>query len=267
MVDRPPVIVRVLQTITGGIDPTQPLAPPEPCVGLDRAAWADVEIAFDEWLLPGVGQLPANCVISLATNPVFIDAFLAGLNSQLLAELRWRNIPIATGCTPIRRFWDRADTATGTRVDDIIGLKSWSDQSGLGDATHLAAGASGRELVIAVRGDLFLRYPSTLVYLKSAQHGSPGTTTFDIDPDEAAVRILPGFQGRLGDDVAFFGFPALNAAAIVDHWVVFEEPPAGYRFANDVATSAVTGHAWAAATLAQPVRVLIRGDALIAGGN
>jgi hypothetical protein len=266
MTDRPPVVARVLSTITGGIDPAQPLAPPEPCVGLDRAAWADVERAFEEWLLPGVGQLAVDCVGSLETNPVFVDAFLTGLNSQLLAELRWRNIPIATGCTPIRRFWDRADTATGARADDIVGLHAWTAPSPLGDATHRAAGASGRELVIAVRGDLFRRYPATLVYLKSARHGSPGTTNFDLDPDDNAPRVLPGFQGRLGDDVAFFGFPALEAAAIVDHWVVFEEPPAGYRFANDTATSARTGHAWAAATLAQPVRVLIRGDALIAGG-
>jgi len=185
----------------------------------------------------------------------------------LLAELRWRNIPIATGCTPIRRFWDRADTATGTRADDIVGLNSWTPQSRLGDATHRAAGASGRELVIAVRGDLFLRYPTTLVYLKSARQGSPGTTNFDLDPDVNAARILPGFQGRLGGDVAFFGFPSFDAAAVVDYWVVFEEPPAGYRFANDVATGATTGHAWAVATLAQPVRVLIRGNALIAGSH
>ena len=50
-------------------------------------------------------------MIALESDPIFIDAYLAGLNTQLLGELRWRNIPVATGCTPIRRFWDRADTA------------------------------------------------------------------------------------------------------------------------------------------------------------
>jgi hypothetical protein len=264
---RPPVIDRVLRTIKGGIDPAQPLAPPEPCIGLDRAAWADVERAFDEWLLPGIAQLPDNAVISLSSNPVFIDALLAGLNTQLVAELRWRNIPLATGCTPIRRFWDRADTTTGDRVDDIVGLASWSPQSELGDASHRGPGVRSRELVIAVRGDLFRRYPATLVYLKSARHGSPPVTNFQIDPDEAAPRVLPGFQGRLGGDVAFFGFPSIEAAAVVDHWIVFEEPPAGYRFANDATTTAATGEAWAAATLAQPVRVIIRGDALMVGGG
>src|SRR5262249_7592303 len=157
---------------------------------------------------------------------------LAGLNTQLLSELRWRNIPVATGCTPIRRFWDRADTSTGARVDDIVGLKSWSAASALGDSSH-RAGGPGRELVIAPRCDLFLRYRSTLVYLKSAKHGISGPTDFETDPGENVARILPAFQGRLGEDVAFFGFPTIDADEILNHWVVFEEPPAGYKFAND----------------------------------
>ena len=55
-------------------------------------------------------------MIALESNAIFIDAYLAGLNTQLLGELRWRNIPVATGCTPIRRFWDRTDTSSGGRV-------------------------------------------------------------------------------------------------------------------------------------------------------
>ena len=55
--------------------------------------------------------------------------------------------------------------------------------------------------------------------------------------------------------------------ALAGHWLVFEEPPAGYRFRNDMPTGASTGHEWAAATLAQPVRVLISGDSLHVGGH
>jgi hypothetical protein len=260
----PPVVRRVMGTVTG-LDPQQLLAPPEICVGLDRAAWRDVEQAFDEWLLPGVDQLATNSVISLGTNPLFIEPFLAGLNTQLLTELRWRNIPVATGCTPIRRFWDRFDATAGQRLDDIIGIAGWTDDSALGDGTHLAPGASAGELVIAVRGDLFLRYPTTLVYLQSAVHGS--SADFDHDPDPDAPRVLPGFQGRMAGDVAFFGFPGVAAADVVSHWVVFEEPPAGYRFANDSTTAASTGQTWAAETFAQPVRVLIQGDILFTGAS
>lgn len=259
---RAPAVLRVLETIEG-LDPDQPLAPPERCVGLGRALWADVERAFEEWLLPGVGLVPEDAVISLETNPVFTDAFLCGVNTQLLAELRWRNIPVATGCTPLRRFWDRVDPAAASRVDDIVGIHAWPGDSPLGDLSHRPAGASGRDLVVAVRGRLFLRYPATIVYLQSAVHGS--AADFDQDPAAGAGRILPGFQGRLGSDIAFFGFSGFAASAMAKHWLVFEEAPSGYRFANDSGTVASTGHEWAAAALAMPVRVLIRGDKLVPG--
>lgn len=255
-----PVLTRVLDTV-GGVDPERPLAPPELCVGLERPLWADVERAFAEWLIIGVGALPENAVIPLETNPLFIDALLTGANTQLLSELRWRNIPVATGCTPLRRFWDRTDTATGERVDDVVGVHLWTADSELGAASHRPGGAAGRDLVVIVRGALFLRYPSTIVFLQSAVHGAD--PNFDVDPAPDAARILPGFQGRLGKDVAFFGFPGVAVAAMARNWLVFEEPPAGYRFANDVATSAIGGDAWAADALAQPARVLIRGDVLV----
>ena len=262
-----PSAMRVLATISGGIDPEQPLAPPEPCVGLDRPASEDLAAALPEWLLPGIGQLPEDCVIGLESNGTFIDAYLAGLNTQLLSELRWRNIPVTTGCTPIRRFWERNDTSSGERADDIVGLASWPTDSALGDASHRAPGATGRELVIAVRGQLLLRYPTTLVYLQSAAPAGAVAPDFDHDPDDAAARVLPAFHGRIGADVTFYGFPSVDEMALAANWLVFEEPPAGYRFRNDIPTSAATGHDWAVAMLAQPVRVLIRGDSLSVGGT
>jgi hypothetical protein len=263
-----PAAARVLATIAGGIDPAQPLAPPEPCAGLGRPAWADLAEASGEWLLPGVGQLPDNCVIVLQSNPIFIDAYLTGLNTQLLGELRWRNIPIATGCTPIRRFWDRADTSTGERADDIIGVASWTSASALGDPAHFAPGATGRELVIAVHGELLVRYPTTLVYLQPAVPPGATAANFDADPADTAARVLPGFHGRIGADVVFFGFPTIDDTALARHWLIFEEPPSGYRFDNGPVPAGVsTGHQWAAAALAQPVRVLIAGDSFVSGGR
>src|SRR5262249_26213454 len=159
-----------------------------------------------------------------------IDAYLAGLNTQLLGELRWRNIPIDTGCTPIRRFWDRTDTATGQRSDDITGVASWAKNSRLGDPAHLAPGATGRELVIVVRGPLLLRYPPTLVSRQTAIPAGSTAPDFGKDPDDTAPHILPGFHGRIGADVVFFGFPTVEATVVGQYWLVFEEPPAGYRF-------------------------------------
>jgi hypothetical protein len=253
-----PARVRVLSTITG-LDPAQPLAPPEVCIGLDRPVWSDVRQAFDEWLLPGVATLPENSVIAVETNPRFVDALLVGLNSQVLSELRWRNIPVATGCTPLKEFWRRRHTASGDPIDDIIGVHAWPDGSALGSAAHRPAGASGRDLVLVIRGQLFLRYPSTVVYLVTAEHA--GAADFTQDPDPAAVHVLPSFQGRIGTDVTFFGFQGFDPDDVLTHWVVFEEPPAGYRFANDQSVSK-NPVVWAKASFAQAVRVLIRGDRL-----
>jgi hypothetical protein len=252
---------RVLGHI-GGLDATQPLAPPEACVGLDRPVWRDVDGAFPEWLLPGLAGLPEDSVLALETNPAFVDALLLGLNTQLLGELRWRNVPVATGCTPLRAFWQRSDPATADRVDDVLGVANWPDATDLGDPAHGPAQLAGRDLVVAVRGRLFLRYPSTVVYLTSAEVG--GAPNFDVGPAADATRVLPTFQGRIGDDVAFFGFDGFDPDRIGEFWLVFEEPPAGYRFANDVAAPAAPAD-WAVATFARPVRVLIRGDRLVPG--
>lgn len=264
---RPALVERVLGTITTKQgDDAPPLAPPEPCARLDRAAGTDLAREFKEWMLPGIAGLGPNSVLSLETNPEFIEAFLAGLNTQLLTELRWRNIPVATGCTPIRRFWDRADPLTGEPVDDIIGLHNWSLDSELGAASHRAAAGAGKDLVILIKGRLFQRYPTTLLTLVSAVHGTSATPDFHADPADDAARLLPGFQGRLGEDIRFFGFPGVEGTAVARHWIVLEEPPAGYRFANDLPINAQSGQAWAAAAVVEPVRVLIRGDALFAGG-
>jgi hypothetical protein len=205
-------------------------------------------------------------VIALQGNPVFTDALLLGYNTQLLAELRWRNIRVATGCTPLRVFWDRANTADGARVDDIVGVAGWADPSDLGDASHRPGGAAGEDLVLVFRGRLFLRYPRALIYLVSAVHGS--APDWEQDPPADAPRVLPTFQGRIGADVTFFGFEGFPAEDVEHHWVAVEEPPSGYRFYNpNVVTppAGADGATFAQAAFADPVRVLIRGNVLVPG--
>ncbi|GAA3077359.1 hypothetical protein [Streptosporangium carneum] len=270
-----PARVRVLGTIDG-LDPSQPLTPPEVCVGLPRPVWRDLNDNFAEWLLPGVGELKDNTVIALETNPVFTDAFLLGYNTQLLTELRWRNMPVAAGCTPLRVFWERANTGSGERIDDIIGVANWPDASDLGAAAHRPGGASGTDLVLVFRGQLFLRYPKTLLYLVSAKHA--GQVRFDLDPPDDAARVLPSFQGRIGADVTFFGFQGFQPDQIETHWVVLEEPPTGYRFYNkplvgeppggpipgdgQPVPANADGALYADQAFAEPVRVLIAGNSL-----
>ena len=167
---------------------------------------------------------------------MFVDAFLAGLNTQLLAELRWRNIPIATGCTPLRRFWDRADTGAGDRVDDIVGVARLAEPAAtLGDADAPApGGVRARPRPRRSAAQLFLRYPTTLVYLRPPCTAARASTSTGTPTPTAARGSCPASRAGSAADVAFFGFPGFAADDIAAHWLVFEEPPAGYRFANDV---------------------------------
>ena len=75
-------------------------------------------------------------------------------------------------------------------------------------------------------------------------------------------KILPTFTGTIGKDITFFGFP-VEPAKLKTHWVVLEEPPAGYRFyhvkkaAPDPAAPAASSSNFAYQRFALPVRVLI----------
>jgi hypothetical protein len=170
----PPARARVAGTIEG-LDLIS-LAPPEAPIGLDYPTWTLLKNNEPEWLLPGVGDLQSDSIVALRTNPAFIDAFMVGINSQFLAEMRWRNLPAPRVSTPLRMFWGYVDYASGKREADIQPLDKWpSREPGAANADDIGAlshqafksgDATGKtDLVIAFRTALFRRYPSTLVYL------------------------------------------------------------------------------------------------------
>ncbi|MFC5142934.1 hypothetical protein ACFPK1_32255 [Actinomycetospora rhizophila] len=269
-VERPSVVDQVLDLIDGLEEPV--LAPPELCPDLDIPAWAMLRDHAPDWLVPGGLTMPEDRVVALSTNPEFVDAFLLGLNTQTIGELRFRNIPVRTGCTPLRQFWSRADPSTGTYADDIRGIHTWPADSALGSITHQTPQAASADLVVVFRSPLFRRYPRTLVHLTPAPPDGDGDPDWEADPD-LAVRLEPTFQGTLTPEITFFGFD-LEPALAARHWVVLEEPPHGVQFfseerpewdatrRNDFRTGA-DGGTFAAAAFAEPFRVLLRGSALL----
>ena len=91
-----------------------------------------------------------------------------------------------------------------------------------------------KNLVVVFRSDLFRRYPRTIVSAVQAKPDAQGKPLFDKDhlPDDACLRQWPIFQGSIGQDVTFFGFP-LTPQQAQEYWIVLEEPPSGYTFLND----------------------------------
>src|SRR5690606_24650822 len=113
----------------------------------------------------------------------------------------------------------------------------------------------GSEAVVVFRTPLFRRYPATVVYLYPASGGwqPPGA---DAALEGPPKRQDPVFTGTIGDDITFFGFK-VPPEALATHWVVLEEPPAGYRFFHKVSAAEANSADYAFDRFALPVRVLI----------
>ena len=154
-------------------------------------------------------------MLAVQTNPTFIDALLIGANHQTLGELRWRNLPITTRWTPLRRFWERIDVGAGevaTDIRPVVALATdqpiWTDASTLGDVTHLSDPTNGANLVVVLHTELFRRYPATIVYLHAERRRRRrlGAGARRRRPRRRRTREYPTFSGTLTPELVFFGF-------------------------------------------------------------
>jgi hypothetical protein len=252
-VARPPAVERVLSTLPG----ITHIGPVEIEPELDLPLWSFLSDRAPDWMLPGAGDLVDGDVVGLSTNPVFVESLLVGANSQTTAELRWRNVPLVTRCSPLRKFWQRK-----ANDFDIVSIKTWPGAEPLGSVALAFQGRTA-EAVVAFRTSLFRRYPATVVYMYPAATAdwTPPNATNDLTDK----RVLPTFTGTIGADITFFGFP-LSPSALGTHWVVLEEPPAGHRFYQKPVSPppvpaapnlASTSSNFAYVRFALPVRVLI----------
>ncbi len=245
----------------GSVLEVLPTGPVELAPDLQLAAWRFLRDDEPEWLLPGATGLLGDTVVGLTTNPAFVDAFLLGLNAQVVAELRFHNHPLIPGWTPVRTFWDRVNLGTGQTDDDISPIDQWPRATAFGDPAHQTPSASSADLVVLFTTVLFREYPGTIVSLVPAARTSVG-----IDWTAEPVfdgRILPTFQGRVSPDQTFFGFD-LDPGLGKECWVMLEETVNGRRFVAG-ASAATNGANLAKDLLRPPRRVLIRGDILLAG--
>lgn len=224
-----------------------------------------------EYILPGVGNVPNNAVGAVVTNPPFIESFMVGLNHEFARELRWRKFPTDRRGTYFQQFWDRRATAAAEDPPvDIDPIHTW-------DTTDLGRNGPGRgsetegpaTVVLLIRGELLQRYPNTVVYAAkaTAEPKADNPTTYDRVPDlpEMPVEpptddespppgregrlLFPKFHGTLDPDLTFFGFdltldeavnesdtdPATVPEGYNDEgwFFVLEEPPAEIRFGLD----------------------------------
>ena len=164
-------------------------------------------------MLPGAGAVPDETAALLVTNPRFVEAYMVGLNDELRRELAWRQYPVVSTATFFANFWGGSA--------DIPPIASWPANAPLG----ANADTHDAQAVLLVRGELLRRFPNTVVTAVAAT----GTST---QRQLGTNEITPTFQGTIGSDMAFFGFPFTEATATagLGYYFVLAEHPGEPRF-------------------------------------
>jgi hypothetical protein len=160
-------------------------------------------------ILPGLDHLPPNTIVPLETNTAFVEAFLAGLNTEMGRELLWRGYPAELTATYFDRFWD-ASSAPGRRPD-IDPISIWG-------ARALGAGAPAEDFVLLLRSELVRRYPDVVIF--AVRNGE---------------ERHPIFTGGFAPDLRYAGFD-IPAAEIQSWSIVLMEHPSAPRFGVEVGT-------------------------------
>jgi hypothetical protein len=152
-----------------------------------------------EFLLPGLDNVPANSVTLVQPNSRFIEAFMIGLNHEMGRELLWREYPTDRRGSYFRFFWNRRGSAQQEFMQPI---PLWNSPLG----RNPSAAGNPDQLVLLVRGELFRRYPTAVIYAAKAA----GTVS---NPKLTTQERYPLFRGSAPPDVVFFGFDLTAAVA------------------------------------------------------
>lgn len=197
-----------------------PIEPPMPAPQFDQPMYEPLRTVSQDWILPGASEMPANTASLLETNQRFVEGYMLGLNHEMTRELRYHEFPIDQRGTYFRQFWDARGYVPGAgeafdpeRLRDVKPIHEWPAGARLGANSARRTPPGGEHLVLVVKGEVFRRYPSTVVYACRARVGGPD------EGESAGKRVLgdeqthPVFRGRLDPDIRFFGFELTKEAA------------------------------------------------------
>jgi hypothetical protein len=190
-----------------------PIEPPMPAPQFEQPMYEPLRSLSQDWVLPGAGEMPGNTASLLETNQRFIEGYMVGCNHEMTRELRYHEYPIDQRGTYFRQFWDvrgyvpdPGQSLDAEALRDIKSVHAWLPGGRLGANSARRPPPGGAHLVLVVKGEVFRRYPDTIVYACKARIGR------SADGTNQGKRILsdeqkhPVFRGRLDPDIRFFGF-------------------------------------------------------------
>jgi hypothetical protein len=153
-----------------------------------------------DYLMPGLANLPQNSVTVLEANNRFINSFMIGLNHEMSRELLWREYPTDQRGTYFRQFWDpstRVPPPGETSPPDLHDLSPIHTWPPLRRLDKGEGAAQTGKLVLVVRGQLLRRFAADVLAIEATK-GTPRGL--------GAAEKWPIFEGRLDPDLNFFGF-------------------------------------------------------------
>jgi hypothetical protein len=200
-----------------GLTRPDPVAPVMAGPVFTEAAYTALAVASHDAFVPGLDSIPPDSVTLMQTNPGFIAAYLAGLNSALGHELLWRGYPTDERGTYWHSFWGAAP--------EIGPLHLFH-----GSLPDNIAQGTQPLLVLVLRGRLLSRYPDSDIYAVVA---SADTTAPELDDGTKITR--PVFRDFMGPDITLVGFPLtyqqiVGTAGGQGYWFVVAEHPGQPRF-------------------------------------
>ena len=167
----------------------------------------------EEFVIPGIEDIPMDSVSVFSTNPSFIESYLAGLNTEMGRELLWREYPTDQRGSYFRKFWD-SEVSMKDIVDDnfydITPVHTWTGELG----TNMKEGKDSL-LIFAVKGRLMKLYPTTRICLWPAKLISKNRIDFDKSATFDNGRIMqPVMESFQNEDVLLVGFKIDPATAL-----------------------------------------------------
>ena len=151
-------------------------------------------------LFPGLTDMNNNSIAMLLVNQKFLEAYMLGANMEMVQELVWREFPVYRQATVFHNFWEPNDAGS----TDITDIKSWKKLGG----NHI--GMFADNIIVAIRADLFRRYPRTIPFIVEHNPDIDYNTLIDVllkknnlNVPEGAIRIYePKFSADLFSDLS-----------------------------------------------------------------
>lgn len=231
----------------------------------DRPMYRALEEYDREWLVPGLGLLPAaDFVTVLSTNSEFMAAFFVGLSDEMGRELLWRGYPTDQRGTYFHRFWNPTVDELATPIH-LFPATPLASQIFLG-------GGDGRA-VIVVKSELVRRFPDLIIQAVKNQ-GTVRDPVFEkVGSPQQTASVL--FSEVLDPDIALVGVDlSVDELDGEQWWITIAEHPSATRFQRRADTQLPAGQkhltdtaphsaAYAEKHLHRPVRVAFQATDLI----